>query len=58
MRVRSSGSTKVPLRVEAVYAGVGDEERVGVPEREQVLADGLVDLILAEARVLPGLVAV
>src|SRR5215207_4939674 len=30
--------------VEAVYAGVGHEERVGVPEDEKVLADGLVDL--------------
>ena len=39
------GLDVVFLRVEAVYAGVGDEERVGVPEGEQVLADGLGDLI-------------
>jgi hypothetical protein len=40
------GRHEVLFRVEAVYAGVGDEEGVGVPEGEEVLADGLVYLVL------------
>src|SRR5215204_4887218 len=43
------------VRVEAVYPRVGDEEGVSVPEGEEVLADGFVDLVLAEA---PGVAGV
>ncbi len=40
--------------VEAVDAGVGDEEGVGVPEGEQVLAHRLVHLLLGEAARVAG----
>src|SRR3712207_9380216 len=40
---------EVLFGVEAVYAGVGHEKGVGVPEGEEVLANRLVYLVLGEA---------